>query len=264
MGGRSTMWHRRGTPGRWLRVGLALAVVAALLAATMSTVSSSICAVSDLGTNDFYRRFKANATDHQCLILGRILTAVVGAAGTAAAVILAQIDDVKSVWDLAIMVTGLISSSVIGLFLLGLVTRKTHEAGALVGAAAGMATIILMKFYCPITFWLYIVIGPLVTICIGVAASLILPGTPHTSDAGLPIQHVALLITSRGHILKHLHIQAQLRYQPLEQGVLLLLELLRLAGLHPAYSFRQRKWPCTEIFLSRAACFAVKLERRWT
>ena len=80
-----------------LPVGVSGIVVAALLAATMSTVSSSICAVSDLGTNDFYRRFKANATDHQCLVLGRILTAVVGLSGTIAAIVLAGIEDVKSV-----------------------------------------------------------------------------------------------------------------------------------------------------------------------
>ncbi len=161
-----------------LPIGVSGIVVAALLAATMSTVSSSICAVSDLGTNDFFRRFKHNATDHQCLILGRVLTAVVGALGTVAAIVLASIEDVKSVWDLAIMVTGLISSSVLGLFMLGLLTRKTHELGALIGAAAGMTTIILMKNYCPITFWLYIVIGPIITIAVGLIASLILPGTP--------------------------------------------------------------------------------------
>ena len=159
-----------------LPIGVSGIVVAALLAATMSTVSSSICAVSDLGTNDFYRRFKADATDHQCLILGRILTAVVGASGTIAAMVLAGIEDVKSVWDLAIMVTGLISSSVLGLFMLGLLTRKTHEVGALIGAVAGMATIILLKYFSDITFWLYIVIGPIVTISVGTIMSLILPG----------------------------------------------------------------------------------------
>lgn len=169
-----------------LPVGVSGIVVAALLAATMSTVSSSICAVSDLGTNDFYKRFKHDATDHQCLILGRILTAVVGISGTLAAIMLASIENVKSVWDLAIMVTGLISSSVIGLFMLGLVTRKTHEAGALVGAAAGMTTIILMRMYCPITFWLYIVIGPIVTIVVGSTASLLLPGKPRRTE-GLTI-----------------------------------------------------------------------------
>ena len=159
-----------------LPIGVSGIVVAALLAATMSTVSSSICAVSDLGTNDFYRRFKKNATDHQCLVLGRILTGVVGLAGTLAAIVLAGIDDVKSVWDLAIMVTGLISSSVLGLFMLGLLTRRAHEVGALIGAAAGMSVIVWLKNTSPITFWLYIVIGPLVTIFVGYTASLVIPG----------------------------------------------------------------------------------------
>ena len=165
-----------------LPVGVSGIVVAALLAATMSTVSSSICAVSDLGTNDFYRRFRRAATDRECLMLGRILTAAVGIAGTLAALMLAGIEDVKSVWDLAIMVTGLISSSVIGLFMLGLMTRRSHEAGALVGVTAGMATIVALKLYSPITFWLYIVIGPIVTIAVGYLASFILPGQPRQTE----------------------------------------------------------------------------------
>lgn len=163
-----------------LPIGVSGIVVAALLAATMSTVSSSICAVSDLGTNDFYKRFKPGASDHQCLILGRVLTAVVGIAGTACAILMSQIQNVKSVWDLAIMVTGLISSSVLGLFLLGLITRKSHELGALFGAAVAMIVIVILRTYYQdqVTFWLYIAIGPIVTILVGSLASLVLPGKP--------------------------------------------------------------------------------------
>ena len=102
------------------------------------------------------------------------------------------------------MVTGLISSSVFGLFMLGLVTRKTHELGALVGAAAGMATIILLKLYSPITFWLYIVIGPIVTIIVGTLASLILPGTPKQTR-GLTLFSLGTHRTAQADRLRHNH-----------------------------------------------------------
>ena len=86
-----------------------------MLAATMSTVSSTICAVSDLGVNDFYRRFSRRATDRSSLILGRILMGSVGVVGTAIAVLLSLLES-ASVWDLALQVTGLISNGIIGLF----------------------------------------------------------------------------------------------------------------------------------------------------
>ena len=112
-----------------LPVGVSGLVVAALLAATMSTISSSICSVSDLGVNDFYRRFKADATDHQALVLGKLLTAVIGLLGMAAAILMAR-STMVSVWDLATLVIGLISNGIVGLFMLGLLTRRAKQWGA--------------------------------------------------------------------------------------------------------------------------------------
>lgn len=165
-----------------LPTGVSGIVVAALLAATMSTVSSGICSVSDLCTNDFYKRFKKNPTDRQVLVLGRLLTATVGVLGTLAAILLAQLDGVKSVWDLAIMVTGLISSSIIGLFMLGLVSTRTHQLGVLVGAIAGILSVVYLKMYTDTIFWIYMVAGNVCTMVVGIAASFILPGKPRSTE----------------------------------------------------------------------------------
>lgn len=160
-----------------LPAGLSGLVVAALLAATMSTISSSICSVSDLGVADFYRRFSKRATDHSCLVLGRILTALVGMAGMGSAIFLAQ-SKMTSVWDLATLVIALIGSGTLGLFWLGLLTTRANEAGAVVGVLASMGVIIYLRMTSPITFWLYGPIGTLVAFVVGYLASLILPGKP--------------------------------------------------------------------------------------
>lgn len=155
--------------------GLSGLVVAALFAATMSTISSSICSVSDLGVADFYRRFSKRATDHSCLVLGRILTAVVGLTGMGAAVFLSQ-STMTSVWDLATLVIGLIGSGMIGLFMLGLLTKRANEAGAIIGIVASLAVIVYLRKTSPITFWLYLPIGSTVTFVVGYLFSQILPG----------------------------------------------------------------------------------------
>lgn len=177
-----------------LPAGLSGVVVAALLAATMSTISSGICSVSDLCTNDFYRRLKPNPTDRQVLMLGRILTASVGIFGTLAALLLAQIEGVKSVWDTATMVAGLISSGVAGVFFLGLISSRTHEVGALFGAVVGMLVVVYLSLYTDVIFWLYIVVGNTVTVGVGLLASLILPGTPKATEGltlfSLPVDDV--------------------------------------------------------------------------
>lgn len=185
-----------------LPTGISGIVVAALLAATMSTVSSGICSVSDLCTNDFYCRFKRNPTDRQVLVLGRTITAIVGVFGTVAAIALSQIDGLKSVWDLATMVTGLISSGIIGLFMLGLITRRTHELGALTGTAVGMLTVVYLQVYTDVIFWLFVVVGTLVTIAVGLVASLVLPGKPKATDgltfSSLSVESSDLPATSTG------------------------------------------------------------------
>lgn len=164
-----------------LPVGVSGLVVAALLAATMSTISSSICSVSDLGVNDFFRRFNANATDHAALVLGKILTALVGLMGMTAAIIMAR-SSMVSVWDLAILVTGLVSNGVVGLFMLGLLTRRAHQWGALLGVLFGMASVVFLRTQSDITFWLYGFVGSTVTFISGYLLSLAIPGRPREID----------------------------------------------------------------------------------
>ncbi len=165
--------------------GLSGVVVAALFAATMSTISSSICSVSDLGVQDFYRRFNPDATDRSALILGRVLTAVVGVLGVVAAIWLSK-SKMTSVWDLATLVIGLISSGIVGLYFLGLLTRRANEAGAVTGILVGLGVIAVLRSFSDVTFWLYLPIGSVVTFAVGYAASLVLPGQARNLD-GLTI-----------------------------------------------------------------------------
>ena len=157
-----------------LPVGLSGLVMAALLAATMSTVSSAICSVSDLGVNDFYRRFNPRATDRSSLVVGRTLTAVVGVVGTLAAIRLDQLGS-PSVWDLALLLTGLISNGILGLFWLGLLTRRANEVGAMIGVVCGMATVWWFQSNTGVTFLVYQAIGAGVAITVGYVTSLLLP-----------------------------------------------------------------------------------------
>ena len=155
--------------------GVSGLVVAALLAATMSTISSSICAVADLGVNDFYRRFSRRATDRSSFILGRFLMGLVGVLGTGFAILLGQLG-AASVWDLALLLTGLISNGIIGLFWVGLLTRRANEAGAMLGVVIGMVVVVLLQRYTSVHFLWYQTVGAVVTIMTGYLFSLVLPG----------------------------------------------------------------------------------------
>lgn len=59
-----------------LPVGLKGLVAAALLAALMSTVSGALNSIATLFSYDIYQRWKPNASDHQLVLVGRIVTVV--------------------------------------------------------------------------------------------------------------------------------------------------------------------------------------------
>ncbi|MDP0499948.1 MAG: sodium/solute symporter [Verrucomicrobiota bacterium JB022] len=165
--------------------GVSGLVIAALLAASMSTISSAICSVANLGVDDFFRRFKSDATEKQALLLGRVLTAVIGCLGIGAGLFLAH-SDTPSVWDIALLITGLITNGIVGFYALGLLTRRANEIGALVGIVAGMIVIYWIQKNTDMTFWLYQPIGSAVTFTVGYLVSMCTP-TPPQRAAGLTI-----------------------------------------------------------------------------
>ena len=157
-----------------LPVGLAGLVVVAILSATMSTLSSALNSVANIGVEDFYRRLAKNATDHKCLILGKVLTACLGIFGTVAALILVN-TSLKSIWDLYLTILGILIGAVAGIFTLGIFTRRANSVGALVGAIASFAAVYYVKNYTHMHFFTYQVVGVTTCVVVGYIASIVLP-----------------------------------------------------------------------------------------
>lgn len=112
---------------------------AALLAAVMSTVSSQLLVASSSLTEDFYRLFlHKNATEQQCVAVGRVCVVLVG---IVAAVIASNEDS---------QVLGLVSNAWAGfgaafgpLIILSLMWPRTNGNGAIAGMIVGAATVMI-------------------------------------------------------------------------------------------------------------------------
>jgi SSS family solute:Na+ symporter len=161
--------------------GVSGLVIAALLAATMSTVSSSLCSVSNLVVDDFYKRFSKNPSDVKAVKVGRIATLVIGLFGISSAFYLNSFET-PSLWDLFLRVAGIIAATTIGTFALGLFSRKTNEIGVLAGIVAGMLATYFIAKDETIIFWLYPIYGSLVTLAIGYAVSIATGGNQKNID----------------------------------------------------------------------------------
>jgi len=149
-----------------LPVGLVGLVLAAILAAAMSTLSSSLNSSSAAAMGDFILpRRGASLSDATKLAWSRRLTVVfaVVQAGAAMAAIQLSRRVVDEVLGLAAFTSGLI----LGLFLLGTLTRRVRERGALAGVAAGTAVMLGVKLGTAVSWQWYVLIGTAVTFAVG-------------------------------------------------------------------------------------------------
>jgi Na+/proline symporter len=165
-----------------LPAGLAGFVVVALLAATISTVSSAMNSVANLGVEDVYRRFAKGVTDDQCLKVGRYLTLGLGVFGTGAALLLANMSSLQSIWDLFLMITGMVLAPITGIFVLGIFIRRANNFGVWAGTAASIAANYYAKFHMDVHPMVYIIIGVFSCIFVGYLASYLAPKTAKTLD----------------------------------------------------------------------------------
>ena len=157
-----------------LPAGLTGLVIAALFAASMSTLDSSMNSVSTLAVTDFYKRFRPEATDHQCLVLGKWLTGLVGAAGTGAALLMATFE-IKSIFDMWTQLSFLVMGGFGGVFILGMFTRRANGWGALIGAVSSIGITAAVKAFTDLHFWAYGWVSVLACVAVGYLFSLVLP-----------------------------------------------------------------------------------------
>ncbi len=128
-----------------LPVGVRGILVAAVLAAAMSTLSSSLNSSSNALVTDFYRPLRPNRDEKHYVLLSRILTAVWGVAQMAVAVIAYRTSgDNKSVVEQVLKVAGMTTGLLLGLFLLGQARRPVSSRAAVGGLLAGFVVVFLL------------------------------------------------------------------------------------------------------------------------
>lgn len=118
-------------------------LIAAVFAAAMSTVSTSLNSSSTIVLNDYYKRFRNREADEASSM--RFLhgtTIVWGILGTCMALAMTQ---VKSALDAWWSLAGIFGGGTLGLFLFGMIARRAKNAAAVAGVSAGVLLIVWMS-----------------------------------------------------------------------------------------------------------------------
>ena len=154
-------------PQGWGLVGLLLAAV---FAASMSTLSSSLNASATAAVNDFLRPGPARDWDQRRLLrasrwltlgfgLLQMVIAYLGASAT------------RAVVDQVLTIAALNAGAMLGLFLLGTFFARVGQGAAVAGMLLGLGSVVGLYLLAPLPFPLYATVGALVTVTAGVAAS---------------------------------------------------------------------------------------------
>lgn len=124
--------------------GLVGLIVSALLSAAMSTISSNMNASATVFTVDIYQKYtKPDITDKRKLYLLHVSTIAFGVVGLCTG--LAMIG-AKSLLDIWWELSGIFAGGMLGLFLLGLISRQTKNAAAITAVIIGIIVILWMTF----------------------------------------------------------------------------------------------------------------------
>jgi len=155
-----------------LPVGVSGLVITGIFAAAMSSMDSGINSLATVVTNDLIRPLRRTAhSETEDVKLARILTLVLGIFATGVAFVVSQIEDILQASQTFL---GLFTGPILALFLLGILTRRGHVRGWLVGTAISVvATFWLQRFteahwtlYFPFAFAVSFVIGYLGSLAI--------------------------------------------------------------------------------------------------
>jgi SSS family transporter len=157
-----------------LPMGVAGLLIAALVAAAMSSLDGALNSTSTVIVTDFYKRFWRGASDSGSVKLGRILTGFIGLGGTGVALLLSGLSG-RSLFDAMLMMIGLFGGGLGGLFLLGMLSARPNGTAALIGFSCSVVVQVYVATFTPLHFLVFMFTGMSSCILGGWLAGFIFP-----------------------------------------------------------------------------------------
>jgi SSS family solute:Na+ symporter len=159
-----------------LPVGLVGLMIAAIFAAAMSASGGELSALATTTIVDFYsRHFVRNASDAHYLAASKFATLCWG---LFACVVAMYSANQGSLIEVVNRYGSIYYGSLLGVFILAILTKRATAAGAFWGLIAGMVVVLIVAFATPIAFLWHNPIGAAVVVVVGLAVSRMSPSAP--------------------------------------------------------------------------------------
>jgi len=158
-----------------LPVGLKGLIIAAILAASMSTIDSALNCSATILFIDYYKKyFKPGVSERSSVNFLRLTTVVWGILGIAFAILLINAESALDIWW---QIAGIFGGGILGLFLLGIFNVKINRSQGIISVIFSILIILWGSFLRDLPgnyAWLECTIDPIIIGAIGTAGLLIL------------------------------------------------------------------------------------------
>jgi SSS family solute:Na+ symporter len=158
---------------KYMPIGMAGLLIAAIFAAAMSTIAGELSALSTATVIDFYRRFvRPEASDAHFLRVSKVAT---GFWGLFASVVAVWAAELGSLIEVVNRFGSFFYGSILGVFILAVGFRRASSNGAFIGLIAGMGAVAWAANYTNVAFLWHNVIGAVVVVIVGLLISAVDP-----------------------------------------------------------------------------------------
>lgn len=123
--------------GNELPVGVRGLIIAALAAAAISSLDADLNCISAIAVQDYYARFRKKSSDRQKLRFGKFMVVVAGVGALAVACLYISWGG-EGVLGALFSLYAIFSAGIVGIFLLGLFSRRANKQGLYIGIAVAV------------------------------------------------------------------------------------------------------------------------------
>jgi len=149
-------------------------LISAILAAAMSNLSAALNSLSSTTIVDFYARIAPLSSEERRVQLSRLAT--IGWAVLLFGLALLARHGGR-VLEMGLSIASVAYGSLLGVFLLGVLTKSASEWGAIAGMLCGFALNTWLWLFTTVPFTWYVVLGSIATFVVGLGASYVMPRT---------------------------------------------------------------------------------------
>lgn len=162
--------------------GMSGLLIAAIVAAAMSNLSAALNSLASTTIVDFYVRIAKHSAEEDRFRLSRIATVGWGIVLFGLALVARR---GGTVLEMGLSIASVAYGSLLGVFLLGVLTKGASERGAMVGMLCGFSLDVYLWRFTAVAFPWYTVFGSIATFLVGYGASLLMPGAGSSlADSG--------------------------------------------------------------------------------